>query len=72
MAIIATSPQEHLWLNRYEAAEVIGCSERTIRNYIAQGTLPGYRVKGSRFLRVKRADVEALLVRIPSTVTGGE
>ncbi len=39
--------------------------DRTIRRYIAVGTLRGYRV-GTKLVRVDRADVEALIRPIPA------
>lgn len=50
-----------------EIAEQYGVSERTVRRRIAEGKLPAYRF-GPRHIRIRREDVEALLVRIP---TGG-
>ena len=52
-----------------QAAELLGVSSRTIRRYIADGTLSGYRV-GPRNLRVALAEVEALLVPIPTAGSG--
>ncbi|MFA6046807.1 MAG: helix-turn-helix domain-containing protein [Phycisphaerales bacterium] len=73
MALTAeTIPATTPWLDQSEAAEYLGCSPRTIRNYIASGRLPAYRVKGSKLLRVRRTDVDALLVRIPTASAGGE
>ena len=48
-----------------DAAEQLGCSPKTIRRYIAAGTLTGYRV-GPRNLRVDLAEVEALARPIPA------
>jgi len=59
-----TAPEE--WLSRAQAAGLLGCHFKTIENYIARGDLPAYKIRGSRFVRVKRADVEAMLVRIPT------
>lgn len=42
-----------------DAAEVLGVSTRTVRRYIADGSLPAERVHG-RLLRVRVTDVEAL------------
>jgi excisionase family DNA binding protein len=50
------------------SSDFLGLTERSLRRYIAEGTLPAYRI-GNRQIRVKRSDVEALLVPIP-TVTG--
>lgn len=58
--------------DRHQAAAYLGCSEKTIRNYVASGVLPAYRVRGGRFLRFKRSDVEGLLVRVPTARIGGE
>lgn len=48
-----------------QGAKALGCSPRTIRRYIAAGTLTGYRV-GPRNLRVDMAEVEALARPIPA------
>lgn len=54
------------WLTQAEAAELLGVTDRTIRVYISRGTLRAHRVRGSRLIRIDRADVEALLTPIPS------
>lgn len=56
------------WYSQAEAADYLGVTDRTVRNYIARGTLPGHRVRGSRLVRIDRADLDALLRPIP---TGG-
>lgn len=61
---------ESAWLNQQEAAEYIGVTDRTIRNYIARGTLPASRIKGSRSIRIARADLDDLLRPIPSAQAG--
>lgn len=48
------------------AATVAGCSPRTIRRYIADGRLTGFRL-GPRMIRVDLAEVEELLRPIPTT-----
>jgi excisionase family DNA binding protein len=40
-----------------QSAEVLGCSDATIRNWIREGRLRAYRV-GPRFLRIKLNDLE--------------
>ena len=65
----AQPPAYRRWLNQVEAADYLGVTDRTVRNYIARGTLPGHRVRGSRLVRIDRADLDALLRPIPS---GGE
>ena len=47
-----------------EAAEILGVTDRTLRNYIARGKLPAYRI-GARVVRVRRTDLESLFHRIP-------
>lgn len=64
----STQQRSSVWVDQQEAAHYLGVSERTIRNYIARGDLPGHRVKGSRLVRIRRADLDALLRPIP---TGG-
>lgn len=54
------------WLSQVQAAEYIGVTDRTIRNYIARGILPAARVRGSRAIRINRADLDALMTPIPS------
>jgi excisionase family DNA binding protein len=48
------------------AARIYGCTPATIRTFIADGRLPGYRI-GARMIRVKRCDVEALMSPVPTT-----
>ena len=48
-----------------EAAEILGVSTKTVRRYIADGSLPAERIQ-SRLLRVRRADVEALIQPVPT------
>jgi excisionase family DNA binding protein len=47
------------------AAIILGCHTRTVRRYIADGRLTGYRM-GPRLIRVDMAEVEALLHPIPT------
>jgi excisionase family DNA binding protein len=56
------------WITIADAAERLSVSPATIRRFIAHGQLPGYRIGGhrGRLLRVEIADVDALLVRIPT------
>lgn len=46
-----------------QAADFLNLTERSIRRYIADGTLPAYRI-GTKQIRLRAADVMALLVPI--------
>lgn len=48
-----------------DAAEPTGLSIRTLRRRIAAGQLPAYRT-GPRVLRVDPADVDRLMVLVPT------
>lgn len=52
------------------AAEHGGCSPKTIRRRIADGSLTGYRM-GKRLLRVDLNELDALLRPIPTVGTMG-
>jgi excisionase family DNA binding protein len=47
------------------AANILGCHVRTVRRYISDGRLTGYRM-GPRLIRVDMAEVEAMLSPIPT------
>lgn len=47
------------------AAETVGCSDRTIRRWISEGRLTGYRL-GSRAIRVDLNELDALFQPIPA------
>ncbi|WP_312856201.1 helix-turn-helix domain-containing protein [Nocardioides pelophilus] len=53
------------YLTLAEAAELMSVSVKTLRRRIADGTLPAYRC-GRRVIRVRVADLEQVLHRIPS------
>lgn len=54
------------YLTLDDAAARLCVTRRTLDNYIADGTLQAYRF-GPRLVRVRWADVEALLVPIEAT-----
>jgi excisionase family DNA binding protein len=60
-------PQDQLQ-SLTSAAAYAGVSTRTLRRWIAAGTLPGYKI-GPKLTKVYRGDLEKLVRRIP---TGGE
>lgn len=57
------------YLSPAEVAEVLGVSVNTIKRRIYDGDLPAYRL--GRQLRVKRADLDALLVPVQSARSVG-
>ena len=54
-----------VYLSLEEAAECLSVSVKTIRRWIAAGTLPAYRC-GNRAIRIKLEDLEATPRQIPS------
>lgn len=52
-----------------QGAEHLGVCTRTLRNYIAEGRLTGYRV--GRMIRLDAAEVDALAKPIPTVATAG-
>jgi excisionase family DNA binding protein len=55
-------------VSQQDAADYLGVTERTIRNYVSRGQLRAYRI-GGRLVRVDQDDLDALLRPIP-TVSG--
>lgn len=51
------------------AAEYADVSQRTVRTWIAEGRLPGYRV-GAKLVKVDLNDLDALARRIPTAGSG--
>ena len=54
-----------VYLSLEEAADCLSVSVKTIRRWIAAGTLPGYRC-GKRAIRIKLEDLEGAPRQIPS------
>ncbi|HEX5088534.1 MAG TPA: helix-turn-helix domain-containing protein [Nocardioides sp.] len=54
-----------VYLSLEEAAETMSVSVKTIRRWIAAGTLPAYRC-GKRAIRIRVEDLEATPRKIPS------
>lgn len=54
------------WLKQAEAAAYLNCTARHIRNLQARGYLPGYRLAGGLTMRYRRADLDALLILVPT------
>lgn len=62
-AIESTKPGAFISLST--AADILGISVHTVRRRIAAGELPAYRT-GRRIIRVRVADLERLLKRVPT------
>lgn len=54
-----------VYLSLEEAAQCMSVSVKTIRRWIAAGTIPAYRC-GKRAIRIKLDDLEAAPRQIPS------
>jgi len=72
MAARLTEPdQSHRrYASLEHAGQYLGASTRTIRRMIARGDLAGYRIAGSRLLRVDLDELDAALRPIPTA--GGD
>lgn len=66
----SSSTTDRRWLSQAQAAEYLGVTDRTIRSYVARGTLKANRVRGSRLIRIDRAELDALMRPIPSAKVG--
>ena len=53
------------YVSLQEAADYYKISTDSVRRYISQGLVPGYRLPG-RTIRVKRSDLDKLARRIPT------
>jgi len=47
-----------------EVAKFLGVSENTVRRYILDGRLSAYRLGSGRLIRIRREDLEGLLIPI--------
>lgn len=56
------------WLTPRQVADMLKVSIDTVRARIGDGTLKAYRVRRSRLLRIKRADLDALLEEVPHKI----
>lgn len=57
------------WVTIEDAADYLGVSSLTVRRRIQSGDLTAYRVTGGAAIRLRAADVRALM--LPVTPTGG-
>jgi excisionase family DNA binding protein len=59
MSTLSESAAE--WVSVAEAAEFLGVTTRTIRTYVTQGTLTGYRAPTGRKIKLRTEQVRSLL-----------
>jgi len=57
-----STPDTTVWLTVDAAADLAGRSTRTIRRWLRQGDLPTYRLPASQEIRIRKEDLDALLV----------
>lgn len=62
MAVTKPNPIVPRYVSQSDAARYLGVTDRTIRAMIADGRLTGYKLGPSRTMRLKLADLEAMLV----------
>lgn len=58
------------YISLKHGAAYLSITEQSLRRYVSAGRIPAYRL-GSRTLRVKREDLDALLERVPTASVGG-
>ncbi|MGN6204112.1 helix-turn-helix transcriptional regulator [Humibacter sp.] len=47
-------------------ASYLGVTDRSVRNYISQGLFPGYRIPGTRGVRIRLSEVQRAMKTIPA------
>lgn len=57
-----SNASEEAWLTMPQAMEYLQVSRRTLYRLMDEGTLPYYRITGTRQRRFKRSDLDQLLV----------
>lgn len=60
MAATKPPPMTRQYISQVDAARLLGVTDRTVRNMLADGRLRGYRL--GRTIRLKLSEVEAALV----------
>ena len=54
------------FITQQEAAKLFGVNSRTIRNWITEGLITGYRLPGGHAVRVDRDEILAKIKAIPT------
>ncbi|BBX93116.1 helix-turn-helix domain-containing protein [Mycolicibacterium boenickei] len=57
MTFTQTAPSEETLLTLRQSADYLHVTDRTVRNYIARGLIPGRRI-GPKLLRIRFSDLE--------------
>ncbi len=57
-----TTKNEPVWLTRAEAAERLRLHPQSVDRYVRGGKLPKYKLDGSKTVRFRAADVDALVI----------
>jgi excisionase family DNA binding protein len=68
---IPTSPignNRPRWNTISEAADYLGVTPKTIRNYLGRGYFPGYRIPRTRGVRVNLNDIDKAMRSLPTSV----
>jgi excisionase family DNA binding protein len=55
-------------VTQQHAAQVIGVTDRTVRNWISQGLIIGYRLPSGRGIRVDLTEITEKMTAIPATI----
>ena len=59
-----------LIVTQQQAARAIGVGDRTIRNWISEGLITGYRLPSGRAIRVDLDEIVAMIKVIPTVKAG--
>ena len=51
----------HEYLTRAESADYLGISLRTLERWLSDGVVQGRRAPGTRTVRIRRADLDAIM-----------
>jgi excisionase family DNA binding protein len=66
VSVTDSQPTQRRWLSQQEAAEYVGVTDRTIRNWIRIGAVKGRRPPGSRLIRIDRHELDAAFRVVPT------
>ena len=59
-------------ITQQQAADMLGVTDRSVRNMIARGVIQGWKVPGIRAVRVDKDEIASKLKAIPSSVARRE